>query len=105
HPSTLRASLGTAFTVPIAHTTVADFDQWRQEQNIFLLGTSANAEISYQQFKATGPTGLLLGNEREGLIAEFAAMADQMVTIPMQGQASSLNLAVAAGIMMFALQP
>lgn len=104
HPSTLRASLGTAFTVPIARSTVADFAAWQRAQNIFLLGTSANAKTQYNRFKGSGPTALLLGNEREGLNQELTAMANQMVTIPMQGQASSLNLAVAAGIMMFTLR-
>lgn len=104
HPSALRASLGTAFTVPLAHTTAADFDIWRKKRELYLIGTSANAEFDYQQIKSAGKIGLLLGNEREGLSAELTAMTDQMVTIPMQGQASSLNLAVAAGIMMFALR-
>ena len=104
HPSALKASLGTAFTVPIYTAAVAELAEWRRASRVTLIGTSANAESDYKDCRPEGAVGLLLGNERLGLSKELIGLADEMVTIPMVGQASSLNLAVAAGILMFELR-
>ncbi|MFK7801846.1 MAG: TrmH family RNA methyltransferase [Anaerolineae bacterium] len=104
HPSALKASLGTIFTIPICHVSVAELAEWKSIADISFIGTSAKAEKNYRQIMQLAPTGLLLGNEREGLSAKLTSLADETVSIPMAGQASSLNLAVAAGILMFQLQ-
>ena len=101
HPSALKASLGTVFTVPISSASVDELSQWKKAQNVTLIGSSAKADSHYQHVQPTGAVGLLLGNERLGLSEELSQLADETVTIPMGGQASSLNLAVAAGILIF----
>jgi len=45
----------------------------------------------------------LLGSEREGLSPAQAAVCEQLICLPMRGRVSSLNLAVAAGIMLYAM--
>jgi TrmH family RNA methyltransferase len=104
HPSALKASLGTAFTLPICHTTPHELASWKIANNVSFVGTSAKKYTHYKETELRGSVGLLLGNEREGLSDELINLADQVVTIPMAGQASSLNLAVAAGILMFEFQ-
>ena len=101
HPSALKASLGTVFTTAICWATAQDLAVWQVSNKVTLVGTSAKAETHFQKYNPAGPTGLLLGNERLGLSEELTQMADEVITIPMAGQASSLNLAVAAGILMF----
>ncbi len=51
------------------------------------------------------PRILLLGSEREGLSVEQSQACEQIVRLPMRGRASSLNLAVAAGILLYAMLP
>mgnify|MGYP000096731622 CR=1 FL=1 len=104
HQTTLKASLGTAFVVPIAQASVDQISQWASIQAVQLIGTSANTQFDYAQLHPSGPLALLLGNEREGLSADLSQLVSQMIKIPMRGQASSLNVAVAAGILMYSLQ-
>jgi TrmH family RNA methyltransferase len=59
------------------------------------------ASTSYTAIDWTGPTALVLGPESTGLTAEELASADQRVSIPMKGDAESLNVSVAAGILLF----
>ena len=101
HPSALKASLGTMFTVPLCHTTADAVSQWQQKNQVELIGTSAKADALHTEMQLSGTAGLLLGNEREGLSAELADLTNKMVRIPMKGQASSLNVAVAAGILIY----
>jgi TrmH family RNA methyltransferase len=49
------------------------------------------------------PALLLLGSEREGLTDRQAALCDEILRLPMYGRVTSLNLAVAAGILMYAM--
>ncbi len=103
HPSALKASLGTAFTLPICQPTVEELELWKKEYAVNFVGTSAKADSDYANSAVEGPLSILLGNEREGLSAELIEMTDIMVSIPMRGQASSLNVAIAAGILMYQL--
>jgi TrmH family RNA methyltransferase len=69
-----------------------------------IYGTSAHAATDYREF--TGyqrPLILLLGSERQGLSAAQAAVCHHMLRLPMHGRGSSLNLAVAAGVMLYAM--
>ncbi len=101
HISCVRASLGTLFWIPIVQTTFEEFFDWAQQHHQKLIGTSAHAEADYRQIKADRPWLLLLGNEQKGLSRERIAACDVTVSLPMQGRASSLNLAVAAGILLY----
>ena len=71
-----------------------------KEQGVHLIGSSAHAQTSCSEADWSGPCAILLGNESDGLSPEAAALCDTMVTIPMGGGASSLNVTVAAGILL-----
>ena len=81
--------------------TVDELTRWQKENHVELIGTSAKADLLHSEMQMMGPAGLLLGNEREGLSEPLAQLANTMVRIPMRGQASSLNVSVAAGILMY----
>ncbi len=66
-----------------------------------LVGTSARAKISLQEHDFIRPTILVIGNETHGLSEAYRQLCDCMVTIPMFGAASSLNVASAASILMY----
>jgi len=66
-----------------------------------LIGTSAHADVGYATFVPQTPWVLVLGNEQKGLSDEQAAACDFTVSLPMQGRVSSLNLSVAAGVLLY----
>jgi RNA methyltransferase, TrmH family len=104
HPSSVRASMGTIFWKPIVQDSFKDFNKWRRAKDFDLIGSSAHAKTDYRVFKwSSRPTILLMGNEQKGLSPEQLTECDASLSIPMKGRASSLNLAVAAGILLFAI--
>jgi len=66
-----------------------------------LVGTSPGALTDYQAVRYQPPALLFIGGEREGLSRDHQALCDTMVKIPMVGGCDSLNLAIAAGVMLY----
>lgn len=98
----VRATMGSLFHVPIAKADTAAFLQWRKSWPGMVVGTHLEGAVDYREPDyADGPVLLLMGNEQHGLPGELAVICDQLCRIPMAGQADSLNLAVAAGVMLF----
>jgi TrmH family RNA methyltransferase len=104
HPSAVRASMGALFWHPVVSASFADFAAWSQGYAYHVYGTSAHAAIDYQDVAAyEWPRILLLGSEREGLTEEQMGVCDVVVRLPMHGRTTSLNLGVAAGVMLYAM--
>ncbi len=101
HPSVVRASMGTIFWKPIVQTSFNEFLGWARDGKYQLIGTSAKADLDYRAFTPQTPWILVLGNEQKGLSQEQVAACDVTVSLPMQGRVSSLNLAVAAGVLLY----
>jgi len=101
HPTTVRASMGTIFWMPVIQTSFDEFVRWSQQGNYQLIGTSAHGDVEYQTFAANPPWILVLGNEQKGLSSEQTNVCDVTVSVPMKGRVSSLNLAVAAGVLLY----
>jgi RNA methyltransferase, TrmH family len=104
HPSAVRASMGAIFWYPTACASFSEFVSWVKGTGYTVIGTSAHGS---QDYRATGayakPLILLMGSEREGMTDDQKAACDLLVRMPMQGRVSSLNLAVATGIMLYTL--
>ena len=103
HPTAVRASMGTLFWKPLVHASFSEFSDWTRNENYQLIGTSARAEADYRSLVPKAPWVLLLGNEQKGLSVGQITACDVTVSLPMRGRVSSLNLAVAAGILLYAL--
>jgi RNA methyltransferase, TrmH family len=101
HPTVVRASMGTLFWKPVIQTSFDEFIEWARNGNYQLIGTSAKANIDYQTLIPKTPWILVLGNEQKGLSPSQSAACNVMVSLPMQGRVSSLNLAVAAGVLLY----
>ena len=102
HPSTVRASMGAIFWHPLVCASFADFAQWAVKHQYHVVGTSAQGDSDYREIlRYQPPLILLMGSEREGLTDEQAGICQQMVRLPMRGRTSSLNLAVATGVMLY----
>jgi RNA methyltransferase, TrmH family len=100
-PATVRATMGSLFSQRLVRTNPREFTQWRFRRHYTLVGTAPIALTDYQAVDYRGPTMLLLGNERKGLSPELQAICDIMVRIPMAGETDSLNLSVAASLMLY----
>jgi len=106
HPSAVRASMGTLFWHPLIQTSFAAFRAWAGAHSYHVYGSSARADCDYLDARPfLTPRILLLGSERTGLNVEQSQACEQIVRLPMRGRASSLNLAVAAGILLYAMLP
>ncbi len=99
---TVRATMGSLFHVPIIHVSLDRFVDWHKTWLGQSIGTHLSATNDYRSV-AYGRHGnlLLMGNEQHGLPDRLAELCDVLVQIPMAGEADSLNLAVATGIMAF----
>jgi RNA methyltransferase, TrmH family len=97
----VRASMGAIFTQSITLARWEDFILWLRTGPGQLVGTSLNTETDYQTPRYAPPTFLLVGNEAQGLPAEYEAACDLLVKMPMRGKADSLNAAVATAVMAY----
>jgi TrmH family RNA methyltransferase len=100
----VRASMGAVFTQEIAATRWPQFVAWLRAGDGQLVGTSLNTTGDYLTADYRKPCFLLIGNEQQGLPADYEAECDLLVKIPMAGRADSLNAAVAAAVMAFAVK-
>lgn len=105
HPTAVKASMGTLFGLQISRAdSLQMLMEWANRNGMSTIATSARGGEDYWDADYRLPALLLLGSEGEGLPAEALAKAEQMVSIPMLGSASSLNLAVAAGLLLYELR-
>jgi RNA methyltransferase, TrmH family len=104
HPGALRASLGTTFQMPVVTaTSIDDIFRWALRHGVQTIATSAHASVDLWDMTPEYPVAVLVGNEGEGLPEATAGRCDARVRIPMYGTATSLNVSVAAGIVLFDL--
>ena len=100
----VRASMGAVFTQQIAAARWPEFLAWLRSGEGQLVGTSLKATQDYLAVEYRKPCFLLIGNEQQGLPADYEAECDLLVKIPMAGRADSLNAAMAAAVMAFAIK-
>jgi len=100
----VRASMGAIFTQHVATARWGEFLSWLRSGKGQLVGTSLKATHDYLDARYEQPCFLLIGNEQQGLPANYEAECDLLVKIPMAGRADSLNAAIAAAVMAFAIK-
>lgn len=99
----IKASAGTAPRIPVARA-----DNLRQvltqlkERGYWVCGAEGTAETSMWDVDWDRPLAVVLGSEGEGLAPAIAEACDELVSIPMRGPVDSLNVSVAAGLLLFA---
>lgn len=99
---TIRATMGSAFAVPLVRADAGGFVNWCRRSEIQLIGTHLAGAVDYRKIDyGARPTVLLMGNEQSGLPAALSEQCDKLALIPQSGRADSLNLAVATGVMLY----
>jgi TrmH family RNA methyltransferase len=103
-PEAVRASTGSIFHVPVFEGDETAFlalaASWPGE----VVGTAASGAIDYRTHPYRPPAMIVMGTEQSGLSPAVAGACRALVRIPMHGRTESLNLAVAAGVMLFAVR-
>lgn len=101
-PAAVKASMGSLFAVPVAGVPDAEeFFAWAGAAGVTVLATSGRADQEHWRGPYHPPLAVLLGSEGEGLPEHVLRRADLRLRIPMVGTAESLNLAVAAGVLLY----
>ncbi len=98
----VRASMGALFTQQIAMASGDAFLAWLRAGPGQLVATHLDAAVDYRAPDYAAPCFVMVGNESQGLPADYAAAADVRVKIPMLGRADSLNAAVAGALVAYA---
>lgn len=97
-----KVASGAAESVPLVSVTnLARTLRALQEAGIWLVGTTGEATDSLYDADLRGPVALIMGAEDRGIRRLTREHCDQLVQLPMQGQVSSLNVSVAAGVCLF----
>jgi len=98
----IKASAGTATRVPIARVNdLPTLLEQLKERSYWVIGADGTADTSVWQMDWDRPTVLVIGSEGEGLHPSVREACDRLVAIPMRGPVESLNVSVAAGILLF----
>jgi TrmH family RNA methyltransferase len=102
NPNIIRSSVGCLFTNQIATGTTAEIVDFLKKQNItsYAAALKDNATYYHEQDYSKA-SALIVGTEATGLSDEFIAEVDNIIIIPMQGKIDSMNVSVAAGILIF----
>jgi 23S rRNA (guanosine2251-2'-O)-methyltransferase len=100
-----KSSAGAIEYMRVAKTSNLNrFIEELKSRDIWVVGTSADARMSYDEWDWTRPSALILGGEGSGLHRLVGENCDILVKIPMYGKIDSLNVSVAAGVILFEAQ-
>jgi TrmH family RNA methyltransferase len=101
NPNAIRASLGTIFAVPVAAASSQEVLEWLAGRGARIVAARVDAERPYTDADLRGPVALVLGSEAEGLRSTWDDPRVEPVRIPMHGAADSLNVSVAAAVLLY----
>ncbi|GIN38713.1 TrmH family RNA methyltransferase [Heyndrickxia oleronia] len=104
NPKVLRSAQGSHFHIPVLFGRLDDWIQKFNQNQIPVYGTSLENGVSYKQVEPNSEFALLVGNEGNGVSMDLLSLTQNNLYIPIIGQAESLNVAVAAGILMYYLK-
>ncbi|WP_386689221.1 23S rRNA (guanosine(2251)-2'-O)-methyltransferase RlmB [Lonepinella sp. MS14437] len=98
-----KVACGAAETMPLVRVTnlARTLRELQQHHNIWVVGTAGEATETLYQSKLTGAIALVMGAEGEGMRRLTRECCDQLISIPMAGSVSSLNVSVATGVCLF----
>ena len=99
----IRAAMGATFRLPVATASQDEFVAWGRLQRMEIWLADAAGDTTDRLPRRTGrpPVALVLGNEGAGVSAPLATAAERRVAIPLSPGVESLNVAVAAGILLY----
>jgi len=101
-PTVCKVASGAAETVPVYQVTnISRTIAWLKEQGIWVVGAAGEADKTIYETDINMPLALVMGAEEKGMRRLTREQCDFLVKIPMQGSVDSLNVSVAAGVLMY----
>ncbi len=101
NPNIIRNSVGCLFTNRIATGSTSEIISFLKESKINIYCAALQASVNYDTLDFKKPTAIVVGTEATGLSEEWLLNSTQNIIIPMQGEIDSMNVSVAAGILIF----
>lgn len=101
NPNIIRSSVGCVFTNQIASASTEEIITFLKTKKINIYCAALQASVNYHTQDFTKPTAIIVGTEATGLSDEWLKNSNQNIIIPMQGEIDSMNVSVAAGILIF----
>jgi TrmH family RNA methyltransferase len=101
NPNAIRASLGTAFSLPLVSASTSVTLDWLRDRGLRVIAARVDGERLYTDIDLTGPLAIALGAETEGLTTAWSANGIESVRLPMFGVADSLNVSSTAAILLY----
>ena len=97
-----KTSAGALEHLPVARVTnLGSFIEELKKRSVWVVGVESSGEMAYTEFKYSGALALVFGGEGHGLHRLVRERCDVVVSIPMRGQVTSLNVSVAVGVVLF----
>jgi len=97
-----KASAGATEYIPVVRVTnLGSFIERLKKQNVWVVGVERDGDMVYTKYDYSGATALVFGSEGEGLHRLVRERCDTLVSIPMRGRITSLNVSVAVGVVLF----
>ena len=97
-----KTSAGAVEHLPVARVTnLAAFIEELKKNNVWVVGVEGSSKMAYTEFNYSGALALVFGSEGHGLHRLVRERCDAVVSIPMQGKLTSLNVSVAVGVVLF----
>ena len=105
NPKTIRSTMGSIYRVPhVISESLLDTVEELKNNGVYVIATHLRGKKEYQELEYDGWTGVLIGNEGNGLSEAVVDLADELVRIPMEGSVESLNAAIAAALFMYEMK-
>lgn len=101
NPNAIRASLGAIFAMPLASGPSADVQADLARRGVAVITARVDADDLYSDVDLTGPIAIVLGSEADGLTDRWPAPPARPVRLPMLGVGDSLNVSIAAAILLY----
>ncbi len=101
NPNIIRSSVGCLFTNKIATGSTSEIIAFLKANNINIYCAALQASVPYHTCNFTESTAIVVGTEATGLSQEWLQNSTQNIIIPMEGEIDSMNVSVAAGILIF----
>ncbi|MDI2586189.1 RNA methyltransferase [Psychrobacillus sp. NEAU-3TGS] len=103
NPKTLRSAQGSHFHIPIVKGDLHEWIVALKNRQVTVFGTAFENSTPFHQVEKSDSFALIVGNEGSGIHKEILEKTDQNIIVPLLGQAESLNVAVATGILLYGL--
>lgn len=101
NPNTIRASLGTVFTTPVAGASGEEILAFLRQHGLAVYAARVDAPTLYTEADFRGPAAIVLGSEAQGLSDRWHGESIRPIRLPMRGMADSLNVSAAAAVFFY----